>query len=77
MKGIGTLRRQQLHFGVTAQEICAYDKVKGVGAENSAVLSHLLITQTDGHIDPPQGTDGPTIPNPYGHGFHFPNLGLL
>ena len=59
------------------QKICAYDNVKGVGVEHFAVLSHLFIAQTDCHIDPPQGMDGPTIPNPYGHGFGFPDLGLL
>ena len=53
MKDIGTLQRQQFHLGVTAQKICAYDNVKGVGVEHFAVLSHLLIAQTDGHIDPP------------------------
>ena len=77
MKGIGTLQRQQFYLGVTAQKICADDNVKGVGVENFAVLSHLLIAQTHGHMDPPQGMDGPTIPNPYGHGFGFPDIGLF
>ena len=67
VKGIGTLQRQQFHLGVTAQKIRAYDNVKGVGVEHCAVLSHLLIAQTDNHIDPPpEGMDGPTILNPYG-----------
>ena len=41
------------------------------------MLSHLLIAQTYGHIDPPQGMDGLTIPNPNGHGFSFSDLGLF
>ena len=71
------MQRQQFNHGVTAQEICAYDKVKGVVLEHFAVLSHLLIAQTDSHIDPIQVKDGPAIPNPYGHGFDFPDVGLL
>ena len=54
MKGIGTLQRQQFYLGVTSQKICADDNVKGVGVEHFAVLSHLLIAQTNGHIDPPR-----------------------
>ena len=77
MKGRGTLQGQQFHLGVTAQEICAYENVKGVAVGHFAVLSHLLIAQTDGHIDPPRGMDGRTVPNPYGHGFGSPDLGLF
>ena len=54
-KGIGTLQRQQLYLGVTAQKICAYDNVKGVGVKHFAVLSHLLIAQTNGHMHPRRG----------------------
>ena len=77
MTGIGTLQRQQFPLGVMAQIICAYDNVKGTGVERFAVLSHLLLARTNGHLDPPQEMDGPTIPNPYGHGFGFPDLGLF
>ena len=54
MKGIGTLQKQQFYLGVTAQKVCANDNFKGVGVEHFAVLSHLLIVQTNGHIDPPR-----------------------
>ena len=62
MKGIGTLQRQQFYLGVTPQKICADDNAKGVGIEHFAVLSHLLIAQTNRHIDPPEGMDG--LPSP-------------
>ena len=55
VKGIGTLQRQQFHLGLTAQKICADDDVKGVSVEHLAVLSHLLIAQTHGQIDPAPG----------------------
>ena len=77
MKGIGTLQRQQFPLGVTAQKICVFDNVKGVSVGHFSVLNHLLIPQTHGHINTPQRMDGRTIPNPYGHCFGFPDLGLL
>ena len=58
MKGIETLRREQFHLGVMAQEIFAYDNVKGVSVEDFAVLIHLLIAQTDGHIHPSKRENG-------------------
>ena len=77
MKSIGTLQRQHFYLGVTAHKICAYDNVKGVGVQRFAVLSYLLVAQTHGHPDPPQGIDGLTIPNPYGNGLGSPDLGLF
>ena len=77
MKGIETLQRQQFHLEVSAQEICAYDNVQGVVVKHFAVLSHFFIAQTYGHIDSPQGVDGSSILNPYGHSFGFQDLGLL
>ena len=77
MKSTGTLQTQQFHLGVTAQKICAYDNVKGVGVKHFAVLSHLLMALTNGHIDPPKEMDGPTIPNHYGHGLGFPDLSFF
>ena len=59
---MGTLQRQQFHLGVTAQEICAYDNIKGVGVKHFAVLSHVLIAQIDGYMDPPQGMDEAGVP---------------
>ena len=73
----GHWQRQHFYLVVTAQKICANDNVKGVSVKHYAVLSQLLIAQTHGNIDPPQKMDGPTIPNPYGHGFGFPDFGLF
>ena len=41
------------------------------------MLSHLFIAQVYGHIQPPQGMDGSSMPVPYGHIFCVPDLGLL
>ena len=57
--------------------VYANDKVKGVGVNRFAVLSHLPITRTHSCIQPPLIMDDSIIPNYYGHGFGFPDPRLF